>query len=93
MQVAEQPADLLDRFDILVDPDAEPADLDEALAEFLLTFVRNQSTPAGSSTADGSRPQSISSGAPAATMNSTKTVGVSRATNRSQADGDGEVDR
>ena len=42
MQVAEQPADFLGRFDIIVDPDAEPADFDEAMAEFLLSYVRTE---------------------------------------------------
>lgn len=45
MQVA--PAELdLDRFDLVVDPDAEPADLDAVLARFLLNFVRNRSSSA-----------------------------------------------
>ena len=34
--------DLTDRFEIVVDPDAEPVDLDEALAEFLLSYVRSE---------------------------------------------------
>jgi hypothetical protein len=38
-----QCADLLDRLEIVIDPDAEPADFDEALAEFLLTHVRRSS--------------------------------------------------
>ena len=29
-----------DRLDVVVDPDAEPADLDQALARFLLKYVR-----------------------------------------------------
>jgi hypothetical protein len=33
---------LLDRFEVVVDHDAEPADLDEALAEFLLTVVHKR---------------------------------------------------
>ncbi len=32
--------DLSDRFEIAVDPDAEPVDFDEALAIFLLDYVR-----------------------------------------------------
>ena len=34
--------DLTDRFEIVVDPDAEPVDFDEALAEFLLSYVRSE---------------------------------------------------
>ncbi len=32
--------DLSGRFEITVDPDAEPVDIDEVLAEFLLSCVR-----------------------------------------------------
>ncbi len=34
--------DLTDRFEVVVDPGAEPVDLDEALAEFLLSYVRSE---------------------------------------------------
>ena len=34
--------DLSDRFLTLVDPDAEPVDLDEVVAEFLLQIVRKR---------------------------------------------------
>jgi len=34
--------DLDDRLDVAVDPDADPADWDAALARFLLAFVRNK---------------------------------------------------
>ncbi len=33
---------LLDRFHVVVDEDAEPADLDEAFADFLLRHVRHK---------------------------------------------------
>ena len=36
-------AELKCRLDVEVDPDAEPVDVDEAVARFLLAFVRNQS--------------------------------------------------
>jgi hypothetical protein len=36
---AETDLDFLDRFEVVVDSDAEPADLDEALAAFLLEIV------------------------------------------------------
>jgi hypothetical protein len=39
VRVVSADTDPLDRFDIFVDPDAGPADLDEALAEFLLKVV------------------------------------------------------
>lgn len=42
-------------FEIVTDPDADPTDLDSALAEFLLRFVqRKPSTSAGTSAADRS---------------------------------------
>lgn len=43
MRVAETNADISDRFKVLVDPEADPTDLDEALAEFLLSYVRSTS--------------------------------------------------
>ena len=44
MQVvsADPDLDLLDRFEVVVDQDAEPVDLDEALAEFLLRIVEKR---------------------------------------------------
>jgi hypothetical protein len=44
--------DLADRFDVLVDPNAEPVDIDEALIEFVLHYL--ETIPAGASTADRS---------------------------------------
>ena len=32
--------DFSDRFEFIVDPDAEPVDFDEVLAKFLLAYVR-----------------------------------------------------
>ena len=42
------PADPRDRFEVVPDPDASPADWDQALARFLLVYVRkhSRSTPA-----------------------------------------------
>jgi len=37
-------ADLHDRFDFEVDPDAEPADWDRVVAKFLLALVRKKAT-------------------------------------------------
>ncbi len=34
--------DLIDHFDLVVDPDAEPTDVEEALAEFLLSYARRK---------------------------------------------------
>jgi len=45
--------DLADRFDVLVDTDADPVDVDEAVAEFVIRLIT--STPAGASTADRSQ--------------------------------------
>ena len=47
MQVAfaETDHDLLDHFAVVVDQDAEPADLNEALAEFLLKIVTSDASP------------------------------------------------
>ena len=44
MQVvsADLDLDLLDRFEVVVDQDAEPVDLDEALAGFLLWLVESR---------------------------------------------------
>jgi hypothetical protein len=39
---ADHDPDLLDFFEVVTDQDAEPADLDEALAEFLLRIVENR---------------------------------------------------
>ncbi len=54
MCVVTHEPDLLDLFEIVVDPDAEPTDLDEALAEFLLRYMRRNRSSVASSTADGS---------------------------------------
>jgi hypothetical protein len=52
-------ADLQDRIEIRVDPDAEPADWDRAVAQFLLACVCRQATialgRAGSEPADLNR--------------------------------------
>jgi len=42
VQVAFADPDLLSRFEVVVDHDAEPSDLDEALAEFLLKIVHKR---------------------------------------------------
>ena len=44
MQVvsADLDLDLLDRFEVVVDQDAEPVDLDEAIVEFLLKIVEKR---------------------------------------------------
>lgn len=41
MRIVGTEHDLLDRFDVVVDEDADPVDLDQALAEFLLSYVRS----------------------------------------------------
>ena len=41
-------AHLLDRFEIRIDPDAEPTDIDEVVAEFLLAVVDIQPTSSDS---------------------------------------------
>lgn len=46
MQVVSADIDLLDRFEVVVDQDAEPVDWDEALAEFLLKVVEKRQQPA-----------------------------------------------
>lgn len=56
MRVIPPNPDLSDRIEIITDPGAEPADLDKSLAEFLLIYVRDQSTPVDASTADQSQP-------------------------------------
>lgn len=45
MRVVETSADISDRFEVLVDPDAIPIDPDEALAEFLVSYVRLTPAP------------------------------------------------
>ena len=42
MRVVSAETDPLDLFDIVVDPNAEPADLDEAVVEFLLKIVERR---------------------------------------------------
>ncbi len=43
MQTASQlDADILDRFEVVVDPTAEPVDFEEALADFLLGIVEKR---------------------------------------------------
>jgi len=50
---ADHDLDLLDRFKVVVDPDAEPADWDEAILDFIEKVVerrhsqRKQTTPPG----------------------------------------------
>ncbi len=41
--------DLSDHFEFVVDPDAEPADFDEVLAAFLLSYIRKEDGCAGQS--------------------------------------------
>jgi len=41
-----------DRIDFRVDPDAEPADWDEALAAFLLRYVRSQAARSAGAAAE-----------------------------------------
>jgi hypothetical protein len=47
-QIVSSSTALLDRFEIVVDPDAEPVDLDQALAEFLLAVVEKRKVCNGS---------------------------------------------
>ena len=58
-QAGSRDADLLDRFEVVVDQDAEPADFDEAIAEFLLKIVERRLA---------ARRQTISGGTPAAAV-------------------------
>ncbi len=60
--------DLSDRFEIAVDPDAEPVDFDDVLAGFLLSYVRSEDgsadhsqKPAKNSPAKATEPKSQSS--------------------------------
>jgi len=41
-QTGSRDADFLDRFEIVVDPTAEPVDFDEVLADFLLHVVEQR---------------------------------------------------
>ena len=50
--------DLLERFEVVVDQDAEPVDWDDALAEFLLAYVR----PATSREASTAGEESLTNG-------------------------------
>ncbi len=45
---ADRDLDMLDRFDIVVDQDAEPADWDAALADFLFAIVERRIATIGS---------------------------------------------
>jgi len=42
VRVVSPETDLLDRFEIVVDPTAEPVDFDEVLADFLLGLVERR---------------------------------------------------
>ena len=44
MRAVSSDPDYLDRFKVVIDPDAEPVDWDEALAEFLLRLVEQRGT-------------------------------------------------
>ena len=52
MRVVSGEHDLFDQFDLVVDQDAEPVDLDQVLAEFLLNYVRQQVIAGDTSDAD-----------------------------------------
>jgi hypothetical protein len=55
MRVASPETDL--DLDVVIDPDAEPADIDEALARFLLAYIRRtHSTTAEAPAAERSIP-------------------------------------
>jgi len=41
--------DLLDQFETVIDADADPSDFDEAVAEFLLAYVRSEGATHASS--------------------------------------------
>ena len=41
MRVVSPDPDFPDRLDVIVDPDSEPADIDEAVASFLVSFYRS----------------------------------------------------
>ena len=43
MRVISPDPDLSDRLDVVVDPAAEAVDVDDALAEFLISFFRSNS--------------------------------------------------
>lgn len=54
MQILGNNSDFPDRFEVVVDPDAQPADWDDALADFLLAYVKRESSVATrASTTDG----------------------------------------
>ena len=54
MRILGNNSDLPDRFEVIVDRDAQPADLDDALADFLLACVKRESLVATrASTTDG----------------------------------------
>ncbi len=42
MRVVGSEPDLLDHFDLVVDPDASETDVEEALAEFFLSYARRK---------------------------------------------------
>ena len=44
MRVISPDPDYLDRLDFTVDPEAEPVDVDEAVADFLITYVTGETT-------------------------------------------------
>ena len=41
MKASLSDSDFFERFEVVLDQDAEPADLDQVLAEFLLNYVRS----------------------------------------------------
>ena len=53
MQVVGAETDLSDRFEVVVDPDAEPADWDEALLDFLDKIVERRLSQRKPSTSAG----------------------------------------
>ena len=66
MQVASSDTDLLDHFEVVVDPTAEPVDFEDVLADFLLHVAE-----AASGTGAGSMPTGKHGGEPMSATNDT----------------------
>ena len=52
MRIVKHDLDLRDRFKVVVDHDAEPSDLDAALAKFLVDFYLDEQSGSGSGSVD-----------------------------------------
>ena len=53
MQVISTDTDLFDRFEFVIDEDAEPGDFDEAVATFLLAYIETESATPGEVLTEG----------------------------------------